>query len=192
LSGTTVFNKKITIVVSDNDSGALLSGATVTLTNLNTGVILTGTTDSSGQAVFDNLATASYTWAVSKTGYVSKSSPTGSAVPTVDSDGNALNRVVNVSLQSQSTSGTLIIHVKDATTGAAISGASVIATIDGVGNAQFTNSNGDATYTGVPYGVTLLYQVGKSGYIADDNGGYGVNIGTMPSQSTYTVTVSLA
>lgn len=139
-----VANTKLTVHVEHASTGVAISGATVQVAGQ------TGTTDRIGNAYFSGLQFREYIVTVSKTGYatayaritISRTSPT----PTIK---------VNLTPEVFG----LFVHVQDSL-GVPISGAAVtIPNIPG----KFTDSGGDAVFTGISSG-TYTVTASKAGY----------------------------
>ena len=119
--------KKADITVNVGDGTNAISGATVTIGTDS------DTTDSDGEATFEDIVYGTYTVSVSKTGYATKS-----ASITVDETHTTFNVTLEVV-------DTITITVDDGTD--AIEGASVK-----IGSTtKTTNSSGECTFTGMTY-----------------------------------------
>ena len=123
----------ITVYVKNKDTGAVISGASVS------GGGYSKTTNSSGYATFSDIPLSSYTFTASKSGFFSNS---GSASISV----NSTTATVTIYLTPHPTEGDITVYVKDKDTGAALSGA----TVSGGGYSKTTNSSGVATFADIP------------------------------------------
>lgn len=135
----------ITVYVKDANTGAYISGAGI-------GGDGYGTTNSSGYKTFSGLSLGTYSFTASKSGY---SSGSGSATISASST----SKSVTIYLTPTPSSGTITVYVKDASTGAAISGASV----SGGGYSGSTNNSGYVSFSSIPFG-SYTFSASKSGY----------------------------
>ena len=138
-------------------SGAGLAGATVAITGG-----ATRTTDANGYYSFVNIAAATYTVTVSKTGYLTKT-VYGAVVST------GVTKTVNVTLNSTVLTGRVTIS-----SGAGLAGATV--TITG-GATRTTDANGYYTFTDIAAG-TYSVTASKTGYATKTFSGAIVAAGT--------------
>ena len=157
----------ITVYVKDSDTGAYISGATISGDG-------SGTTNSSGYVSFSGLSFGSYNFSASKSGYYA-----GSGSATISS--SSTSKSVTIYLTPIPTSGTITVYVKDASTGAAISGASV----SGGGVSGSTNTSGYVSFSGLSFG-SYTFSASKSGY---SSGSGSASIST--SATTNSVTIYL-
>ena len=157
----------ITVYVKDADTGAYISGATISGDG-------SGTTNSSGYVSFSGLSFGSYSFSASKSGYYA-----GSGSATISS--SSTSKSVTIYLTPIPTSGTITVYVKDASTGAAISGASV----SGGGVSGSTNTSGYVSFSGLSFG-SYTFSASKSGY---SSGSGSASIST--SATTNSVTIYL-
>ncbi|MBR2026860.1 MAG: carboxypeptidase regulatory-like domain-containing protein, partial [Alistipes sp.] len=102
----------ITVYVRDANTGASISGATVS------GGGYSGTTNSSGYKTFSGLSFGSYSFTASKSGY-------GSGSGSVSISTSNTSNSVTIYLTPTPTTGSITVYVKDADTGAYISGATI-------------------------------------------------------------------
>ena len=158
----------ITVYVRDAETNALLSGATVS------GAGKSGTTGSAGYVKFASIALGTYTFTASKSGYNSNS---GSVSISKSTTSNS----VTIYLTPIPTSGTITVYVKDASTGGAISGASV----SGGGVSGSTNTSGYVSFSGLSFG-SYTFSASKSGYSSNSGS---ASIST--SATTNSVTIYL-
>ena len=158
----------ITVYVKDANTGNYISGATVS------GGGYSGTTNSSGYKSFSGMSFGSYTFTASKSGYSSNS---GSASISTSNTSNS----VTIYLTPTPTSGTITVYVKDVSTGAVISGASV----SGGGVSGSTNTSGYVSFSGLSFG-SYTFSASKSGY---SSGSGSASIST--SATTNSVTIYL-
>lgn len=149
----------ITVYVRDANTGASISGATVS------GGGYSGTTNSSGYKTFSGLSFGSYSFTASKSGY-------GSGSGSVSISTSNTSNSVTIYLTPTPTTGSITVYVKDADTGAYISGA----TISGDGSGT-TNSSGYKSFSGLSFG-SYSFSASKSGYYA------GSGSATISSSST--------
>ena len=156
----------ITVKVVDANTGAAISGASITGGG-------SGTTSSAGTVTFSNVPFGTYTYSASKSGYYGNS---GSATISL----SAQTATVTIRLTPIPTSGTITVKVVDAVTGSAISGASITG-----GGTGTTSSAGTVTFSNVPFG-TYSYSASKTGYYS----GSGSGTISLSVQST-TVTIKL-
>ena len=157
----------ITVYVKDANTGAYISGATISGDG-------SGTTNSSGYKSFSGLSFGSYSFSASKSGYYA-----GSGSATISS--SSTSKSVTIYLTPIPTSGTITVYVKDASTGAAISGASV----SGGGVSGSTNASGYVSFSGLSFG-SYTFSASKSGY---SSGSGSASIST--SATTNSVTIYL-
>jgi len=157
----------ITVYVKDADTGAYISGAAISGDR-------SGTTNSSGYKSFSGLSFGSYSFSASKSGYYA-----GSGSATISS--SSTSKSVTIYLTPIPTSGTITVYVKDASTGAAISGASV----SGGGVSGSTNTSGYVSFSGLSFG-SYTFSASKSGY---SSGSGSASIST--SATTNSVTIYL-
>ncbi len=157
----------ITVYVKDANTGANISGASI-------GGDGSGTTNSSGYKTFSGLSFGSYSFTASKSGYYA-----GSGSATISS--SSTSKSVTIYLTPIPTSGTITVYVKDASTGAAISGASV----SGGGVSGSTNTSGYVSFSGLSFG-SYTFSASKSGY---SSGSGSASIST--SATTNSVTIYL-
>ena len=157
----------ITVYVYDSETGSAISSATISGD-------ASGTTNSSGYKVFSDLSFGSYSFTASKSGYYA-----GSGSATISS--SSTSKSVTIYLTPIPTSGTITVYVKDASTGAAISGASV----SGGGVSGSTNTSGYVSFSGLSFG-SYTFSASKSGY--NSNSG-SASIST--SATTNSVTIYL-
>ena len=157
----------ITVYVKDAETGSYISGASISGD-------ASGTTNSSGYKVFSDLSFGTYSFTVSKSGYYA-----GSGSATINS--SSTSKSVTIYLTPIPTSGTITVYVKDASTGAAISGASV----SGGGVSGSTNTSGYVSFSGLSFG-SYTFSASKSGY--NSNSG-SASIST--SATTNSVTIYL-
>lgn len=155
----------ITVYVKDANTGASISGATVS------GGGYSGTTNSSGYKSFSGLSFGSYTFIASKSGYSSNS---GSVSISTSTTSNS----VTIYLTPTPTTGSITVYVKDADTGAYISGA----TISGDGSGT-TNSSGYKTFSGLSFG-SYSFSASKSGYYS---GSGSASISTSTTSNSVTI-----
>jgi len=151
--------------VTDTNNGLAISGATVTLSGGGTG---TATTDASGNYSFSNLAPAGYTVTASLATYTPGA---GSSKAVTVTAGNTASG--NLTLTS--TLGSITGHVTDATSHAAINGATVTITSGGSGSAT-TDASGAYTISGLTAGSYSL-SASKSGYVSGTASGVSVTAG---------------
>jgi len=135
----------ITVYVRDIETGAYISGAAVSGDG-------SGTTNSSGYKVFSDMSFGTYSFSVSKSGYY-----TNSGSVTISS--SATSKSVTIYLAPIPTSGTITVYVKDASSGAVISGASVFTASD----SGSTNTSGYVVFSSLPFG-SYNFSASKSGY----------------------------
>ena len=157
----------ITVYVKDANTGAYISGATISGDG-------SGTTNSSGYKSFSGLSFGSYNFSASKSGYYA-----GSGSATISS--SSTSKSVTIYLTPIPTSGTITVYVKDASTGAAISGASV----SGGGVSGSTNTSGYVSFSGLSFG-SYTFSASKSGYTSSSGS---ASIST--SATTNSVTIYL-
>ena len=136
----------ITVYVKDANTGSVISGATVS------GGGYSKTTNSSGYAAFTGIPLNTYTFSASKSGYFSGS---GSGSITINDTADT----VTIYLTPHPTEGDITVYVKNATTGAALSGASV----SGGGYSGTTNSSGYITFSDIPL-QSYTFTANKSGF----------------------------
>ena len=157
----------ITVYVKNAETGSYISGATISGDR-------SGTTNSSGYKSFSGLNFGSYSFTASKSGYYA-----GSGSATISS--SSTSKSVTIYLTPIPTSGTITVYVKDASTGAAISGASV----SGGGVSGSTNNSGYVSFSGLSFG-SYTFSASKSGY---SSGSGSASIST--SATTNSVTIYL-
>jgi hypothetical protein len=151
--------------VTDTNNGLAISGATVTLSGGGSG---STTTDGSGNYSFSNLTPAGYTVTASKSTYTPGA---GSSKAVTVTAGNTTSG--NLTLTS--TLGSITGHVTDATTHAAISGATVTITSGGSGSGT-TDASGAYTISSLAAGSYSL-SASKSGYVTGTASGVSVTAG---------------
>lgn len=152
----------ITVYVYDASTGSAISSAIVS------GAGTTQYTNYYGYTTYSGLDTGSYYFTASKSGYISGS---GSTTITTSST----SRTVYIYLTPEvivPTTGSITVYVKDANTGAYISGAAISG--DGSGT---TNSSGYKSFSGLSFG-SYSFSASKSGYYA------GSGSATISSSST--------
>ncbi len=150
--------------VVDGSTGYAISGATVS------GAGSTKTTNSSGYAYYYDLDIGTYYMSASKSGYESNGA---SATLT-----EGVTKSLTIYLYPEvvlPTTGSITVYVKDITTGANISSASV----SGGGYSGTTNASGYKTFNSVPLG-SYTFTASKSGYYS--------NTGTATINTTKTST----
>jgi len=135
----------ITVYVKDAETGANISGVSISGG-------ASGSTNTSGYKVFSGLSFGSYSFTASKSGYYS-----GSGSATIST--SSTSKSVTIYLTPIPTSGTITVYVKDASTGAAIPGASV----SGGGVSGSTNNSGSVSFSGLSFG-SYIFSASKSGY----------------------------
>ncbi len=162
----TLTTGSITVYVKDANTGASISGATVS------GNGYSGTTNSSGYKTFSSLSFGSYTFTASKTGYDSGS---GSVSISTSTTSNS----VTIYLTPIPTTGSITVYVKDAKTGAPISGA----TVSGNGYSGTTNTSGYKTFSSMNFG-SYTFTASKTGY---DSGSGTVSISTSTTSNSVTI-----
>jgi len=141
----------ITVYVKDANTGASISGATVS------GGGYSGTTNSSGYKSFSGLSFGSYTFSASKSGY---SSGSGSASISTSATTNS----VTIYLTKLPTSGSITVTVRDKDTNTVLSGA----TVSGGGYSGTTGSSGTVSFGTMQF-TTYTFTASKAGY--DSNTG---------------------
>ncbi|MCK9182194.1 MAG: carboxypeptidase-like regulatory domain-containing protein, partial [Fibrobacteraceae bacterium] len=163
---------RYTVLVRDGVSGAALSGADVELTGEDT-VARTLRTNDNGKVVFPSIESYVNQIIVSKDGYVP--ADTVDVVTVVDSTASVILRTMNLSLLPQGYDDsdtdrvyTYTVTVLNASTKAAVSGASVSVTSGGSGFGPVkTDSNGRVSLDSLPSRQNL-FSIDASGYISLD------------------------
>lgn len=134
----------VTVHVTDADTGAAISGASVT------GIGSGGTTDANGNVTFNDVTPGVYNLTISAANY-------NSYVTVVTADSS---KGINVALTRQKAAA-VTIHVRDSYNSSGVSGAQVTMS-NGMGTLN-TNSSGDVTFAQIPYG-SYTVQVVASNY----------------------------
>lgn len=155
----------VTVYVRDANTNAYIADASIRGDGY-------GTTNNSGYKTFSNLSFGTYSFTATKNGY---STGSGSAVISTETTSTSLT----IYLTPLPTSGTITVYVKDASTGAAISGASVS---DGVHSGS-TNSSGYASFRSLPFG-DYIFSASKLGYSSNSGS---VSINALASTNSVTI-----
>ena len=147
-----VYLSKVEIVVTDNSTFTLLSGATVAIKGL--GVAKSLVTDPSGKVLFSGLPYGDYTYSVKKDGYM----------PTQEI-GFKLDNTTGLSISSKITKLTTTIFTILDYSKQPLGGAQIVLTGNGQSQTQTTDSLGSATFSNL-YPANYTAAVSKDGYVS--------------------------
>ena len=142
-------NGDITVTVKDKATNMSISGASIDCGSSS------GLSNSNGMAAFTGLSFGKYNISASKSGYYLNS---GSASISASSPGAN----ITIYLDRQPTSGNITVTVRDKTSNAVLSGASVKCK-EGSGS---SNTGGAVKFLNIPFG-TYTFNVSKSGYYSN-------------------------